>query len=1003
MKLEKEGMKKEIALLMGLVMVATVFAALPMGSAYPHYSESNAWAIKITDDGLTGVYFPGQQNVKFRITILNDNPPTQSDSDQIDNCNVDISHTVRDAKGNIVDSPIAVWDSDADNAGVNIADGSSHTFGAPFQFDIKGDASPGIYNLTINMTFTDHGGSPSGTQHFKGYVLFEIDKNIEVSDAQPTLHPGWRNSPMFVYVNDDARNGAQDLTMTLSNLPQGITVDPPSSSINGAVGSPSTLQFHVTVAGDAVPGDYVVDYTVDYTNADGVSCSETGNITVTVESTIHVSNAHPSLYAGEKFTDLYIDVDDGGWNGAHDLYLNLSHVPNGITFDNLSAWTGATGQVGNPGNPTVFDFRVDVAKNMSPGIYTVNYTVQYYSHDDVWSTERGTLDITVDFTPIIEAELIGSNITITQGNSSIPVLAVTFKNTGNVPLRNIDIYPEYDGKFFYSPVSYYEGSSGSEQQNPVEVNKMHIDSLEIGAIANGTWYIATNPYVQAGEHKILFDWDATYFDNGVTNNPTHYVDVSLRWVDNDHNPATPMIPVCSLTHREWIAGPYVMINVVDNHPDFSAGKIHVGGPSGDDFIDLSSDTLVNMKIYSKIHNFELVKFTELKATLQVGPGTPFLNPLNHSATTVENDMTDSDDSVDAGGDANMYWYVDVNPNIKPKTYTVNITISGRNADTTEYIQPVTVQAVVEVRGFGPELVVTGVTTGDISPGKVFYLNLTIENKGDDTARDVFVAIPGHVGYNWDVISGFVSAISSSDKNKVVSVPDGSYVNKSWHVPGLGYFGGEEIEHGSLNETSSKSTEYNGVTLKQLNITDAKDIVDLALYIEGVFNSPTPEIWLMKADNVAPGQVIHLSFKMKSNVNMVEGRPYVIQVVTSYTDSYGNGANPNFSTQEITIRTTNPGTAYRSMPTQNAGKLTDEQLMVLGIILLVILLIIAGVALAGKGGKKKKPEPVMEAPPIEEKPETTPEETTSEENPSEEEELPPEEPGFTLEEKEESSF
>jgi hypothetical protein len=892
MKVRKERIKKEMALIMGFVMIAVMFSAVQTGSAYPHYSESNAWGIRITQDTLTSTYYPGEQNVAFRITIANTAGGSETDNAQIDSCNLYIqTGTVRDENGNAVTSPISNWDNDKDEWGGNIANGGSHSFGV-FQFDIADNAQPGTYNLTIDLSFTDHDGTPSGTQHFTGYVLFTIANNIAVSDA------------------------------------------------------------------------------------------------------------YPDLYAGQTFTDLYIDVS-GHWNNVDHLYLNLSNIPDGITFDNPSGWTSTHTL------PATLGYKVTVAKDMPAGVYTMDYTVQYYNPDNEWCTETGTLHVTVGFTPVIEAQFTGNNITVTQGDASIPAMGVTFTNTGNVPLRDITIKLDYDGNYFYSGTTYYEGAEGSGDQNPVQVTDVHIDSLDVGATAQGSWFVALNSHVQAGQHRLLFDWTATYYDNGSTGNPTSYVDVSMQWWDDDWDDSTPMVPEIRMGGpwiSPWIAGPYVMVGVVDNHPDFSAGKIE-NRDTGDDYIDLSSDNLVNVEIGSRIHNLELSRFTDLKATLQVGNGTPFLNPLDHSATTVENDVTDSDNVINPDGYANMYWYVDIDPNTHPNTYSVNITLSGRNVDTTEYMTT-TIQAVVEIRGFGPELVVDGVTTGNITPGQIFYLNLTVTNKGDDTARDVFVSIPGHIGYNWDVIDGFVSAISSNNANKVVVVPNGVYENESITIPGTGHLSYEYIEDGSLNKTQSKNTEFSGVTLEKLNITDAKDIVDLALYIEGVFNSPTAEIWLLKADNVAPGQSIHLSFKMKTNVNMVEGRPYDIKVVMSYTDSHGNGPNPNLRTQDITIRTTNPGTAYHSMPTQEkAGKLTNQQMMILLVIILVILAIIAGVALAGRGGKKKKEEPVYGAPAVEESYEPAVTESPETEEPAPEE-ITGDEPGFTLEEKEEegeSSF
>ena len=247
--------------------------------------------------------------------------------------------------------------------------------------------------------------------------------------------------------------------------------------------------------------------------------------------------------------------------------------------------------------------------------------------------------------------------------------------------------------------------------------------------------------------------------------------------------------------------------------------------------------------------------------------------------------------------------------------------------------------------------------------------------------------------------------------------DGYYENASIWVPGA-HIGYEYMEDGNLNRTESKNTEFSGVTLQQLNINDAKDIVDLSLYIEGVYNSPSAEIWLMKAENLAPGQSVTLSFEMQTNVNMVQGRPYVIDVVTAYTDSYGDMPDMDVSTQEITIRTADPGTAYHddsflSVSGSNSG------LLMLLILFVIFIVLIVGLGMhKDKKGKKPEPEPaMMEEEPVEpaEPEEIAPEMDETFEAPAEGEDMEPgfeldeesaeAEPGFTLEEKDEgeSSF
>ncbi len=865
MKSDKEKMKKGIALMMGILMIVTIFAALPTGSATIINTQlNNSRNVQISATNLdAGPLYLGE-HLSFYITILNGD---SADGEALYHSNLTVSTVIRDENGNTVTSPFSNWivTEKNDDATINdqLTNPYAHTFSG-FQAVVANNARPGTYNLTVTLDYTDNGAANHFT--YTGYILFDVARNIDVSDA------------------------------------------------------------------------------------------------------------YPVLYAGQTFTPLSIDVDDS-WNGVNGLYLNLSAIPPGIHFDQTWGWIPGDVETDTIG------YRVDVDNDMAPGVYPVDYQVQYFNNDGIWCTETGTLDITVEFTPVIEASLTGNQITVTQGNQSIPALGVTFTNTGNVDLRNVEITPQLDGTFFFSPVQWYEGQSGSGDQNAqTQVDKIEIDQLGIGNTATGEWYIALDPYVQAGEHRILFDWTATYFDNGATDNPTHYVDTHVRWWNNDGNDSTPMVPEIQFNDGSglgawsspWMAGPYVMIDVRDDHPDFSANKI-VNEETGRDYIDLYNNELIDAEISSDITNFEMVGYTDLKATLQVGPGTPFWDPLDHSARTTSNDIADSDTSVNAGGVAEIWWHVDIDPNAEPGLYTVEIVLSGRNVDTTEYMNT-TLTAVVEIRGAGPELMVTGVLTGDVSPGKIFDLNLTITNMGDDTARDVFVILPGDFGYNWNVIDGFVDSISSYDSSSSWGSSSGYYFNNNSH---------------------DRNVSSNGVTLEQLNINDAKDIVDLALYIEGVFDSPSAQVWLIKIPNLAPGESTNAVFKMMTNINMVKGRPYPIEVATFYTDSYGNG---DMWDNMIVVRTSDPGTPYHGQ-TNSFAELTSDNvgLLLLIVVFLIFIVLVIGFSMMKGEKKEKPPEMTVATSPTALEPE---EEVLEQEEPVEsggETEIEADEPGFTLEE------
>ena len=1122
-------------------MTLSVFAALPLADATV-YSETNNWDIYIGNDPLSTTLYPGEQNVGFSVTIVNGN--AGSDTADLNGCNLYIqTTTIRNETGATVTSPIANWDNTKDEWGNTINEGASHTF-TGFQFDLIDNPTPGTYNLTIDMQFTDSDGTPSGTQHFTGYILFDIANNIAVADATPALYAGQTYTEQTVSLTPawTGITGINNLYLNLSNIPAGITfyqMYPDDTSIPGTTfWAPGTINgggidavYRVDVARNMTPGVYSVDYVTQYTNPDNIRCTENGALDIAVEFTpvieaevvgsttivtspgadpipvvevrftntgtvgltniditqywgidfyepaapggyptsitdvqlhslakgettsdswyvpldayagqdrilfdwsadyldtgvtgngvgnkdvsctwsgtplvpvyhIGVVSVNPwiagayvlatdlstntivedpdeSLYAGDTFADQTVTVK-AYWGDISDVYLNISGLPAGITFDETSAHIPNI--VTTAGTDVVF--RADVARTVAPGIYPVHYRTEYTNGTGGRLADTGTFNLTVEFTPIIEAEVIDS-VTIIQGNASIPALQVRFNNTGNVDLRNIEIWPELDGTFFYSAVDFYEGADGSTVQNPQMVDTIQIDSLAQGANTSDSWFIALDPYVQAGQHRILFDWTASFFDNGATGNDAHYVDVTGGWWDDDWDDTTPMLPVCDVNPgTEWIAGAYVMVSVNDDHPDFTADKM-MNEDRWDDYFDLSNDNLVYVMAGTNINNFEWVKFTDLRATLQVGEGTPFLNPLNHSAPTVENDFTNSAHELaarNAGGpaEAGIVWFVDVDPNAAPGLYVVNITVTGRNADTGQDIS-VTTQSVVEVRGFGPELLVTSVTTGDINPGQQFTMNLTITNQGDDTARDVFVSIPDSFIFNgdpsqyWNVLDGFVSSISTyrDDYSRYNNSNSDFLWNSTWSPA---------YNNNTYSNERETIMDNSNITLEQLNIKDAKDIVDLNLYIEGVYTHPAPTIWMVKASSLAPGESVTVSFQMVSNANMAPGRPYVIPVQMHWVDSTGG---PDGMHGSVTVQST--GTAEPYHATAGSQILTSDNALGWGF--LAVILVLIGVLAWMFGPRKKEEEPMYQ----EEKPAAWDEPTPESQKVAEEESKPWNEP------------
>jgi hypothetical protein len=220
--------------------------------------------------------------------------------------------------------------------------------------------------------------------------------------------------------------------------------------------------------------------------------------------------------------------------------------------------------------------------------------------------------------------------------------------------------------------------------------------------------------------------------------------------------------------------------------------------------------------------------------------------------------------------------VDLVPDLYPFTITITAVI-----ETTLEQVTTTIPATLIIEGYGPRIWVEAFTTTDIKAGEYFDLNLTISNDGDDTLRDAWVWIDAEGltdWYEWTVICDLIGQIQRNSSD------DGS---------------------------TSLSWEGSQVTLEQLDIDSAKEIIALNLYIEGVYSSPSAVISLLYIDTIAPGESVNVQYQMVCDKDMVNGKPYVIDVEVWGLDSEGDSWDDHLP---ITVMTDVKGTAYNPVET-----------------------------------------------------------------------------------------
>lgn len=746
-----------------------------------------------------------------------------------------------------------------------------------------------------------------------------------------------------------------------------------------------STDFVFDVADDntvAAPGTYNITFAVTYDwdhDEDGTvdhEDTEQEYLEFDIEDNTEVHDGEPSLWAGEEFQQIHFQVDNGGGENLVDPSLTLDNFPDGVT---LKSYIAVLEDIPNGNNVDAF-YRADVDSDVEPGIYGVDYTFEA-TRAGVDIVEEGTVNFTVNFTAKVTCDIVGgNNITIEQGTIET-TFDVEFTNVGNVDLIDLEVGLREKDPFFIKAVEYYEYN-----------DKVTPDTYPMGDLAvDGTtdsvsFTIGFHRNLQDGMHKFEFYWNAWLFNDGSTGESSRYAHVGVHWVNAVHPDEGRyyLVDGNSTIEQPWIA-PSAMMTVDDEHVDITGELVNL--------VDLSAtNDLTYTTIELNLTNHELVGYKDIIVSLVVGSGTPFYNPEDHTATSVEMKPASPTDLGPNGATDTWEFDVDINRMYVRQVLTGDAhAFSGQviinrivNVDNNEEMTDMQVEMKGGLNGLGPRVAVEGTLENDkVKAGEMFNLTYTLSNHGDDVARDVWVTMTPDLYDNtqWTIHDNFITAIASD--NETMSM---------W----------------SMSE--STNTEYSEVTLENLAINDAKEIVELHMYVEGALSSPQPHIWRMYVGELAPGEEIEVTWQMVSDRDMEIGKPYQEDIEVQYMDSNGVVTADVFTT---TIRTHEKGETYEPSGSGFAGTSTDTGLIIVFIIIVIALLLIVMMT-TKKGGKKEEepettimeepePEPVMEEETVEEEPwgeepeeeswgepEEEPEEESWEEEPEEAEESEEEE-------------
>ncbi len=659
-----------------------------------------------------------------------------------------------------------------------------------------------------------------------------------------------------------------------------------------------------------------------------------------------------TMQEGEMPLTEYADYD------ITDVHGTLSNLATGVTL------SGGQAEAINPTGGGSFDlfWRFDVPASTIPGFYSMD-CLMVYVRDDTGATitenARGT-GLYVDFTPRVTASL-QTPVTINQIDDLQATLDVIFTNDGNVDLTDMMVYPQPDMDWLDVRFHHYENDDDTY------VTEFNIGALVVGASSSAvTVEIAAAMMLPNGDHRVPFEWNGWYYEDGSTGTATRWVECGAYMYDHDTDDETPEVGRLYKDINEdgrydggdaelepiW-EGAWVDFTVNDANgltwEAFLTNPATINaGLDGDVMY-----TTITVTIYNK----ELVNYKDLEVTLETGLNLPFWDPAveDHTESQLKMDPT-SMTTIPAGtpgtpGEATIDFTVDVNAawwkanSVSPETYLVDVTVNATNDHDETRIVGTVIPVKFDITGFGPELFARAVNYNkDFKPGATFALTIEITNYGDDTAREVDAYLRADFIAGWEIVDQFVTSISSYGARDYTG--SGGVGDASW---------GWESDWG----TYDRFNRTNEIKPADLDVDDIPEMVELYDWIRRRETPPQGIVLWMHVDRLEPGQTHNFVFEMKSDVNMVEGMAYYETLELYYVDSNGEDYGPNGKPvgtiedhyappQQVLIRA-GTGEVY-------TGKDEVDWGLVLNAIIFAIIIVIAFI-LGGAimGGRREKPE------------------------------------------------
>ncbi len=299
MKINSMKKNKIFSMVICSMLLLSILSILPMAEA-DVYNPPNDMDIEM-DTNLDSVYV-GEENVEFWVSVTNG--AGSDEPGALNNANLYIAET------GPFDWVVSAVEDDA-----TIPEGTTYYF-LTFEFHVDGNAPAGTYELTAILEYETDAAEE---ETYQAYIEVVIENNSVVLDAEPGLWAGVYFQEMEVDVYNDGDTVLNDIYLTVTGLPGGVSVRDDTAFIPGALPptATTTAYFRVDVESDTDPGIYTADYELA-AHRDGVPIEEEGTFDIVVNFTPRI----------EATIDDEVNIDQGTTEVTFEVtFENTGNVP----------------------------------------------------------------------------------------------------------------------------------------------------------------------------------------------------------------------------------------------------------------------------------------------------------------------------------------------------------------------------------------------------------------------------------------------------------------------------------------------------------------------------------------------------------------------------------------------------------------------------------------------------------------------------------------------------